>query len=168
MLLDTALGTGRESLQRCLSDRVRRPVNVGARTLAISLQLLPASRMLFSLLSSAGVHGVFVLPFFTTGDDEGSDDCSPASPVPPESPYADVAAVVVACCIVELELGAFRFLEPVGLLNGVSVFNRLVSWVEAGFGGWEGCSEMGGGAIGDDGLAVRLEGGGGGCGKLEK
>lgn len=111
----------------CFSDRVGCLVNIDARTLAISLQLLPASRMLFSLLSSAGVHGVFVLPFFTTGDDGGSDDCSPASPVPPGSPYVDVAAVVVACCIVELEPGAFRFLEPVGLLNGVSVFSRLVS-----------------------------------------
>lgn len=40
-------------------------VRVG-KVLAISLQLLPASRSVFSLCSSAGVHGVFVLPFFGT------------------------------------------------------------------------------------------------------
>jgi hypothetical protein len=36
----------------------------GARTFAISPQLLPASRIVFSLCSSVAVQGVFVLPFF--------------------------------------------------------------------------------------------------------
>ena len=35
-------------------------------TFAISPQLFPASRMAFSLCSSAAVHGVFVRPFFLT------------------------------------------------------------------------------------------------------
>lgn len=34
------------------------------QTLAISLQVLPASRIAFSLCSSSAVHGVFVRPFF--------------------------------------------------------------------------------------------------------
>lgn len=34
------------------------------RTLAISLQLRPASRIVLSLCSSSAVHGVFVRPFF--------------------------------------------------------------------------------------------------------
>lgn len=37
------------------------------KVLAISLQLLPASLSAFNLCSSAGVHGVFVRPFFATG-----------------------------------------------------------------------------------------------------
>jgi hypothetical protein len=43
--------------------------------LAISAQLLPASRICFRRCSSAGVHGVFVRPFFAggaAGDDIGS------------------------------------------------------------------------------------------------
>jgi hypothetical protein len=36
-------------------------------TLAISAQLLPASRICFNRSSSAGVHGVFVLLFFEGG-----------------------------------------------------------------------------------------------------
>lgn len=43
-------------------------VRVG-KVFAISLQLAPASRNAFKRCSSAGVHGVFVLPFFTTGLD---------------------------------------------------------------------------------------------------
>ena len=43
-------------------------VRVG-KVFAISLQLLPASRKVFSRCSSAGVHGVFVRPFFATGLD---------------------------------------------------------------------------------------------------
>lgn len=38
-----------------------------ARTLAISLQLLPASRIAFSRCSSSAVHGVLVRPFFLGG-----------------------------------------------------------------------------------------------------
>lgn len=34
------------------------------KVLAISLQLLPASRSVFNRCSSAGVHGVLVRPFF--------------------------------------------------------------------------------------------------------
>ena len=45
-----------DSLSEILDDK--------SRTLAISLQLLPASRMAFNLCSSSAVHGVFVLPFF--------------------------------------------------------------------------------------------------------
>src|SRR4051794_2178379 len=37
------------------------------QTLAISAQLLPASRICFSRSSSAGVHGVFVLLFLAGG-----------------------------------------------------------------------------------------------------
>jgi len=37
------------------------------QTFAISLQLLPASLICFNLCSSAGVHGVFVRPFFAGG-----------------------------------------------------------------------------------------------------
>lgn len=43
-----------------LEDRCKAP------TLAISLQVLPASRMVFSLCSSSAVQGVLVLPFFLT------------------------------------------------------------------------------------------------------
>lgn len=40
-------------------------------TFAISLQLWPASRICFSLCSSAGVHGVFVRLFFAFGSGTG-------------------------------------------------------------------------------------------------
>lgn len=45
-------------------------------TLAISLQLFPASRIAFSLCSSSAVHGVLVRPFFFGG--VGSEAVAPA------------------------------------------------------------------------------------------
>jgi len=47
-------------------------------TFAISAQLLPASLIVFSLCSSAGVHGVFVLDFFAGGGPIG-DEVVPVS-----------------------------------------------------------------------------------------
>ena len=62
MLFDAPFGTSWESLtyerqniNPCLHDRL---------TLAISPQLLPASRICFSRCSSAAVHGVLVRPRF--------------------------------------------------------------------------------------------------------
>lgn len=46
------------------------------RTFAISLQLFPASLIVFNRCSSAGVHGVFVLLFFATGGDVAVSDSS--------------------------------------------------------------------------------------------
>ena len=62
-------------------------------TLAISLQLFPASRMAFNRCSSAGVHGVFVLLFF--GADIGEivsaccSLCCGCAPYPVGLPYPD-------------------------------------------------------------------------------
>lgn len=56
-------------------------------TLAISLQLLPASLIIFNLLSSAGVHGVFVL-LFLAAVGLGSEGTSPVSALPSGPPYA--------------------------------------------------------------------------------
>ena len=56
-------------------------------TFAISLQLLPASRMVFNLCSSAGVQGVLVLLFLAGGADvEDSAMVGVGSPKPPGSP----------------------------------------------------------------------------------
>lgn len=64
-------------------------VRVG-NVLAISLQLLPASRNALSLCSSAGVHGVFVRPFFTVGLGRVCCVGAPRSrPVPDRSLPAD-------------------------------------------------------------------------------
>ena len=66
MFLHTALSSSR----KCLSDNFQIQDSLSeildgeSRTLAISLQLLPASRMAFNLCSSSAVHGVFVRPFF--------------------------------------------------------------------------------------------------------
>lgn len=88
VLLHTSFSSLRESLYQfqCQTDSFTRPhfstsseicrlYNLTSRrsltrkelTLAISAQLLPASRMFFSLCSSAGVHGVFVRLFFAGG-----------------------------------------------------------------------------------------------------
>lgn len=57
-------------------------------TLAISLQLRPASRIVFSRCSSSAVHGVLVLPFFLGGASgtpgPGSSAASPAAAVVPD------------------------------------------------------------------------------------
>ena len=87
--------------------------------------------MFFNLLSSAGVHGVFVLPFFATGAPLSSGGSSTSSTVPPGSPYAPVGVAVISPTV--LEPGAFRFLDAGGLSVGTSVFKRLVSCVGAGF-----------------------------------
>ena len=56
-------------------------------TFAISLQLFPASRMVFNLCSSAGVQGVLVLLFLAGGADvEDSAMVGVGSPKPPGSP----------------------------------------------------------------------------------
>lgn len=56
MLLDTAFSPVRESLHCSAIIRL----NYDSPTLAMSLQVLPASRICFNLCSSAAVHGVFV------------------------------------------------------------------------------------------------------------
>lgn len=78
-------------------------------TFAISLQLFPASLIIFSRCSSAAVHGVFVLPFFGGG---GCTAPAPAtappsanivgSPPPPPAPAGSVYAAVPAPVAVTL------------------------------------------------------------------
>ena len=64
--------------------------------LAISLQLLPASRSVFNRCSSAGVQGVFVLPFFgTTGLVRPCKLISPRSPVATVPPENDPTCPVI-------------------------------------------------------------------------
>jgi hypothetical protein len=86
--------------------------------LAISLQLFPASLICFNLNSSAGDHGVFVLPFFAGG---GALGCSivVAGPTEGSAKLAVVAAggagamgLGVICVAVP---DARRFLGFVGL-----------------------------------------------------
>ena len=86
--------------------------------------------MLFSLLSSAGVQGVLVLPFFTVGLELDSGGSSLPPPVPPGSPYADPVAVAVSKTV--LEPGAFRFLDDDGALGGASMFNSPVTEFDSG------------------------------------
>ena len=95
-------------------------------TLAISLQLLPASRMLFSRRSSSAVQGVFVLLLLTAGEGEGSGCSSVADLGPPGSPYAGIDEMLTL--LSKGDAGAFRFREVVGL-GGGSVLSRLVSWL---------------------------------------
>lgn len=59
MLLYTALGSGGKRLSHHQTSLDSHKAHI---TLAISLQLLPVSRICFSRCSSAAVHGVFVLP----------------------------------------------------------------------------------------------------------
>ena len=70
-------------------------VRVG-KVLAISLQLLPASRRVFSRCSSAGVHGVFVLPFFATGLGNVAEE----GPIPLSNP-ANSLEPVLNCALVK-------------------------------------------------------------------
>ena len=95
-------------------------------TLAISLQLLPASRMLFSRRSSSAVQGVFVLLLLTAGEGEGSGCSSVADLDPPGSPYAGIDEMLTL--LSKGKVGAFLFREVVGL-GGGSVLSRLVSWL---------------------------------------
>ena len=93
MLLNTPFGSRWERLtiSSQLSD-----INIensgGGQTLAISAQLLPASRICLSLNSSAGVQGVFVRLFLTGGGCEGVDVDETE------------ALVVCECDVCELEL----------------------------------------------------------------
>lgn len=70
VFLDTALSACRKSLvdYGLLVIDFGKSIHGGqehvGQTLAISLQVLPESRMVLSLCSSSAVHGVFVLPFF--------------------------------------------------------------------------------------------------------
>lgn len=85
MFLYTALCAIRECLIHDFSHFHLQGSN--SRTFAISLQLLPASRMVFSLCSSAGVHGVFVLLFLGGGAaKDDSANVGDGSPRPPVSP----------------------------------------------------------------------------------
>ena len=85
VLLYTALCAIRECLIHDFSHFHVQDDN--PRTFAISLQLLPASRIVFNLCSSAGVHGVFVLLFFGGGAEKDDSakvgDGSPRLPVSP-------------------------------------------------------------------------------------
>jgi hypothetical protein len=57
----------------CQTESVRfRQGDQGHITFAISPQLLPASRIVFSLCSSVAVQGVFVLPFFLPTSPRGA------------------------------------------------------------------------------------------------
>lgn len=65
-----------------------------ARTLAISLQLRPASRIVFNRCSSSAVHGVFVRPFFLGVDSTGGG-IEPGSPsIAPPAGFIDGAIMV--------------------------------------------------------------------------
>jgi hypothetical protein len=76
--------------------RGKEPQGVGGQTLAISLQLLPASRMAFNLCSSIGVQGVLVRLFLAVGGDatdcDGADGVAGAAATPGVPAAAGVAA----------------------------------------------------------------------------
>lgn len=117
MFLDTALCAIRECLIHDFSHFHIQGSN--PPTFAISLQLLPASRIVFSLCSSAGVHGVFVLLFFGGGaDNDDSAKVGDGSPRPPVSPKAE--EVMGGDPAVIEDPGALRFLEDGGLVGGGS------------------------------------------------
>ena len=91
-------------------------------TFAISFQLFPASLMLLSLRSSAGVHGVFVRLFFATGLvlDSPVSRIPPLPPVPPGSPYPEVEAVDASAVVMGSTCLRLRELgdpEEVGTLS---------------------------------------------------
>jgi hypothetical protein len=93
----------------------------GCTTFAISPQLLPASRIVFSLCSSVAVQGVFVLPFF----------------LPPSSGGARTgagfggAASVEAVLLPSAGAGGLEG-EPGGLVSGLSEARRFLGLGDAG------------------------------------
>jgi hypothetical protein len=93
----------------------------GCRTFAISPQLLPASRIVFSLCSSAAVQGVFVLPFF----------------LPPSSGGARVgaglggAANVAAALLPSSGAGGLEG-DPGGLVSGLLEARRFLGLGDVG------------------------------------
>ena len=100
MLLDATLGPVREGL-----TPLQLLIFIASgvmQTLAISFQLFPASRIVFSLRSSAGVHGVFVRLFFAVvGLVLGSPSSAVPAPsvVPPGSPDPEADPVASAVLI---------------------------------------------------------------------
>ncbi len=87
--------------------------------MAISPQVFPASLMIFSLCSSAGLQGVFVLLFFGAG---AGTDSSPVSSVCssrlPGSPRPPVKDDIVDMPVGGPVPGALRFLEGGELTEG--------------------------------------------------
>lgn len=90
-------------------------VYVRVSTFAISLQLFPASRIVLSLCSSAGVHGVLVRLFFALGSWTGdSTSVDWAAAAPPDEAPTGVAELAIWSCA---RLTDFRFLELPGVLG---------------------------------------------------
>jgi hypothetical protein len=83
MLLHTPFCSRWKRLQSAVSAARRPTKSAGAieRTFAISLHEDPASRIVFSLCSSAGDHGVFVRDFFAEGGDKVGPSVGACGPV---------------------------------------------------------------------------------------
>ena len=75
--------------------------------------------MLFSRLSSAGVHGVFVLLFFAVGLRLGSPAEAEVPALPPGSPYS--VDGIFGASVVMSEAAAFLFLEVGELSAGDTI-----------------------------------------------
>lgn len=120
MLFDATFSPCWEGLEgRRVSEAITSDKEV--RTLAISPQLLPASRIVFSLCSSAGLHGVFVLLFFgagaTMGDSLGWPGSSRSAGSP--DPGADMKEVPA----VTEDPGALRFRDAGGFAGSCGARN---------------------------------------------
>lgn len=106
MLLDTPFSSSWKGLVRYQTLQ-HVPQFIIHLTLAISLQLLPKSRICLSLCSSSAVHGVLVLPFFLGG----------LSTIPPEisdttgATTADPGIVGIPVTAVVTDGGERLFLE---------------------------------------------------------
>lgn len=97
MLLYTTLGSCRESLRRVPAVRDMRTSRIlyreSLRTLAISLQLRPASRMVFKRCSSSAVQGVLVRPFFFGGGSTGAGRALGSASMAPPAGFSGVAII---------------------------------------------------------------------------
>ena len=96
-------------------------------TLAISLQLFPASRIAFNLCSSSAVHGVLVLPFFFGVVSEAVAPTAGLAATPPTPIVVEGAAMAEGICS-----GDGRRLRGFDGCNCVGCVGMGKPWVDPG------------------------------------
>lgn len=92
-------------------------LRIRSRTFAISPQLFPASLIVFSLCSSAGLHGVLVRLFFGAGAAMGASENWPRLDSRSAGLSSSGAGMEEVPAVTEVP-GALRFLDDGGLAAG--------------------------------------------------
>lgn len=123
---ETTRMTSRRTLYQCF---LTLPSVRFGNVLAISLQLLPASRKVLSRCSSAGVHGVLVRPFFAAG--LGSSGWEAGCPKPATSMPAALGTRPCGCP----NALALLLADPGMSISEPRRLRGFTDWAEGGGGG---------------------------------